>query len=118
MNFRIILAIARKDLSDAVRNTYLLSSILLPIAVSLLFRVLFQGDSGAGGRGAIDISVYDAGKSQLVQYMVDSKQFSMFFAGSPDEVRSDVDKKGRVGGVIIPANFDASIAAGEMRSSA
>jgi ABC-2 type transport system permease protein len=114
MNFRIILAIARKDLSDAVRNTYLLSSILLPIAVSLLFRVLFQGDSGAGGRGAIDISVYDAGKSQLVQYMVDSKQFSVFFAGSPDEVRSDVDKKGRVGGVIIPANFDASIAAGEM----
>jgi ABC-2 type transport system permease protein len=114
MNLRIILAIARKDLSDALRNAYLLSSIVLPIAVSLLFRVLFQGDSGAGGRGAIDISIYDAGKSQLVQYMVDSKQFSIFFASSPDEVRSDVEQKGRVGGVVIPANFDAGIAAGEM----
>ena len=114
MRLRTILPIARKDLVDALRNTYLLSAILLPIAVSLLFRVLFPGDAGLGGRGAIDISVHDAGKSQLVQYMMDSQQFSMFFVGSADEVRSDVEKQGRVGGVVIPADFDADIAADKM----
>ena len=94
MRLRTILPIARKDLVDALRNTYLLSAILLPIAVSLLFRVLFQGDAGLGGRGAIDISVHDAGNSQLVQYMMDSQQFSMFFVDAADEVRSDVEKQG------------------------
>ena len=79
--------------------------------MSLLFRVLFQGDAGIGGRGAIDISVHDAGNSRLVQYLVDSQQFSMFFVDAADEVRPDVEKKGRVGGVVIPADFDGDIAA-------
>ena len=108
MHPRIVLAIARRDLVDAAKNMYLIFAIVLPIAMSLLFRVLFPSDSGSGG-GVLDIAIYDAGQSQLVQYLVDSKQFSMFFVGSAGEVR-DMVSKDKLGGLVIPANFDADVA--------
>jgi ABC-2 type transport system permease protein len=112
MHLRIIIAIARRDLVDALKNMYLLFAIILPIAMSLLFRVLFGGASGSSsGVGVIDVSIYDAGKSQLAQYLMDSKQFSMYFVGSSEEVRADMEKNGRVAGLAIPANFDADLAA-------
>ena len=113
MHPRIVLAIARKDLVDALKNMYLLFAIILPIAMSLLFRVIFPSDSGSGGSGGfLDIAVYDPGESQLVQYLMDSKQFSMFFVGSADEVRALVQKD-KLGGLVVPATFDAEVLAGQ-----
>jgi ABC-2 type transport system permease protein len=114
MHPRIILAIARRDLLDAIKNMYLLFSIVLPIAMSLLFRVLFPSDGSAGGGGGLlDIAIYDAGKSQLVQNLTDSKQFSMYFVGSADEVKQRVQKD-LLAGLVIPATFDADVAAKKM----
>ncbi len=114
MHPRIVFAIARKDLVDALKNMYLLFAIILPIAMSLLFRVLFPSDAGSSGSGGmLDIVINDPGKSQLVQYLTDSKQFSMFFVGSADEVKAQVDKD-KLGGLVIPANFDNDVKAGKM----
>lgn len=113
MHLRIILAIARKDLVDAMKNMYLLFAIVLPIAMSLLFRFLFGGDSSSSGTGVIDISVYEAEQSRLTQQIMETRQFSMFFVGSPDEVQADVVKKNRVGGLVVPAGFDAAVAGGQ-----
>ncbi len=106
---RIILAIARKDLFDAIKNMYLLFAIILPIGMSLLFRVLL---GSVGSDGVLDIAVYDAGTSQLVQRLMDSKQFSMFVVASPEEVRQRTEKD-LMAGIVIPANLDADIAAGK-----
>ena len=111
MHPRIIFAIVRKDLVDAAKNMYLLFAIVLPVGMSVLFRFIFPSDTGSSG--VLDIAIYDAGKSQLVQYLTDSKQFSsIFFAGSAEEVRRLVEKD-RLGGLVIPANFDADVAAGK-----
>ena len=111
MHPRIALAITRKDLVDAIRNMYLVIALVLPIAMSLLFRFLFSSGSDAGA-GALDISIHDPGKSQLVQYLIDSKQFSLYFAGSGDEVADQIKGKDLLGGLVIPADFDAEVMAG------
>lgn len=111
MHPRIFLAIARRDLLDAIKNMYLLFAIVLPVAMSLLFRVIFPSDSGAGGTGGmLDIAIHDAGNSALVQQLMDTKQFSMYIVESPEEVRRRVEKD-LLGGLVIPAGFDADVAA-------
>jgi len=107
----IILAIARRDLLDAIKNMYLLFAIVLPVAMSLLFRVLFPSDGGVGGTGGLlDIAIYDPGQSQLVQKLMDTKQFSMYIVGSADEVKQRTQKD-LLGGLVLPAGFDADVAA-------
>jgi ABC-2 type transport system permease protein len=111
MHPRIVLAIARKDLFDAIKNMYLLFAVVLPIAMSLLFRVMFPSDSSTGGTsGLLDIAVYNPGQSQLVQNLIDTKQFSIYIVGSADEVKQRVQKD-LLGGLVIPATFDVDVAA-------
>ncbi len=113
MQPRIILAIARRDLVDAIKNMYLLFAIILPIGMSLLFRVLFPSDAAStGGGGLLDVAVHDAGQSRLVQMLLDTGQFSMFIVESPEEVQRRVEKS-LLGGLVIPENFDADVAAGK-----
>jgi len=111
MHPRIVLAIARRDLLDAIKNMYLLFAVILPIAMSLLFRVLFPADATTnGGGGLLDIAVYDPGQSRFVQMLMDTRQFSMYILGSPEEVEQRV-KKDLLGGLVVPATFDADVAA-------
>lgn len=111
MHPRIILAIARRDLVDAIKNMYLLFAVVLPIAMSLLFRVLFPADTGTtGGGGLLDVAVYDPGQSRFVQMLMETHQFSMHFEASPEAVEQRVSKD-LLGGMVIPANFDADVAA-------
>lgn len=112
MNPRLALTIARKDLLDALKNMYLLFAIVLPVGMSLLFRFLFGGDGVTGG-GVLDIVIHDQGRSQLVQYLTDTKQFSMFFVDSAEEVRRMVEKD-KLGGLVIQPGFDADVTAGKM----
>jgi ABC-2 type transport system permease protein len=44
MQTRIILAIAKKDIADAVKNAYILFALILPVGLSLFFRVLLPAD--------------------------------------------------------------------------
>ncbi len=43
MNWRVVLAIARKDIVDAFNNRYILFTLVMPIGISLLFRLAFGG---------------------------------------------------------------------------
>lgn len=111
MHPRLALAITRKDLLDALQNMYLLSAIVLPIGMSLLFKLIFPSDGGSGQGGMLSIAVYDPGGSQLVQKVLASGQFSAFFTSSPDEVRAEVEE-GKQGGLVLTPTFDADVAAG------
>ena len=66
MHARIVAAIARKDLIDALRNARLLVIILMPIGFSLLYGFIF---ASSGDITQVNVAVYDPGGSQLVDQL-------------------------------------------------
>lgn len=109
MNSRVVTAIAWKDIIDAIRNRYLLIALLTPLLVALIFRVLLPG---LEGQNALTIVVHDPDNSQLVAQLR-MPQIFLVEAGSADAVAGEVEKSKAVGGLVVPTNFDADIAAGK-----
>ena len=62
MNLNIVSAITRKDLIDAIRHRYLLTALVTPLFVALLFRVMLPN---MNNREILTIVVHDAGGSGL-----------------------------------------------------
>jgi ABC-2 type transport system permease protein len=109
MNARVVAAIARKDIVDAVRNRYLLIALLTPLLVAILFRVLLPGDGGT----VLSIVVYDPSSSRLISELRASPRIKLVDVPSAQDASKDLEKTGAVGGVAVPANFDADVAAGK-----
>lgn len=110
MNSSVIAAIARKDIVDAIRNRYLLVALLTPLFVALLFRVLMPG---IDAMKQLTIVVHDPGESRLVAKLRDSPQVTLVKASSAEAVPSEVENSKANGGLAIPPNFDADVAAGK-----
>jgi ABC-2 type transport system permease protein len=109
MHSRIILAIAKKDIVDAVKNAYVLFALILPVGLSLLFSFM----SASGGKDRLlNIVIYDAGQSRLVEQLQANRAVKLIPANSADEVPVQV-KDGQLGGLALPADFDAAVAAGK-----
>ena len=110
MNMRTIAAITRKDVVDAIRNRYLLTALITPLFVALLFRVLLPGDSP---RNLLTIVVHDSGNSALVAELHNTQQLNVVEAASADTTASEVEKRKAIGGLVVPSNFDADVTAGK-----
>ncbi len=110
MNTRVVAAIARKDIVDAIRNRYLLIALLTPLLIAVLFRVLLPGVNSLNN---LTIVVHDPGNSRLISELRASPQIKLVEAGSADAVSTEVGKSKAVGGLAIPTNFDADVAAGK-----
>jgi|SRR6266850_7345592 len=108
MNTRIVAAIARKDLVDAVRNRYLLIALLTPLLVAILFRVVLPGINSMNN---LTIVVHDPGNSGLVAQLGTMPQIKLVEASSAGATAGEVEKLKAVGGLVVPANFDADVAA-------
>jgi ABC-2 type transport system permease protein len=109
MNTRVVAAIARKDIVDAIRNRYLLIALLTPLLVALLFRVLLPGIDRLN---TLTIVVHDAGNSRLVAQLRTMPQINLVGAGSAEAAASEVEKSKAAGGLVVPDNFDTDVAAG------
>jgi ABC-2 type transport system permease protein len=109
MNLRVVAAIARKDIVDAIRNRYLLTALMTPLFVALLFRVLLPG---VNTRSILTIVVHDSGNSVLLAQLRAAPQITLVEAGSAAATAGEVEKRKAVGGLVVPANFDADVAAG------
>lgn len=109
MNMRIVAAITRKDVVDAIRNRYLLTALITPLFVALLFRVLLPGDSP---RNLLTVVVHDPGSSALVTELRNTPQMNVVAADSADTTASEVERRKAIGGLVVPANFDANVTAG------
>lgn len=109
MNSRIVAAFARKDIVDAIRNRYLLVALTTPLFVAILLRVLLPGVSNLN----ITVVVHDPSNSTLISELRAVPQLSFVQAGSAEEVSKQVENSKAVGGIVIPANFDADVAAGK-----
>jgi ABC-2 type transport system permease protein len=110
MNARIVLAIAQKDIRDAIRNRYLLVGLILPVGMSLLFRVLFNGASTVA---TPTVAIYDPAGSRLTAELQALPQWIILRVDSRAQLNEQVSDAGMaVGGIAVPANFDQELASG------
>jgi ABC-2 type transport system permease protein len=110
MNLRIVAAIAQKDLVDAIRNRYLLVALLTPLSIAILIRLMVPGMSSLNN---FTIVVHDAGKSTLVSRLRTIPQIKLLETGSAAGAEGEVEKNKAAGALVVPANFDADVAAGK-----
>ena len=108
MNSRIVAAIARKDIVDAIRNRYILVALMTPLFVAILFRILLPGLNSLSN---MTIVVHDPSDSQMVSELRASPQINLVKAGSAEGVAKEVENSNAVGGLAIPTTFDAEVAA-------
>jgi ABC-2 type transport system permease protein len=110
MNLSVVSAITRKDVIDAIRHRYLLTALVTPLLVALLFRVMLPGGENTK---ILTVVAHDPGRSGLVVELRNTPQINVVEAASADSIASEVEKRKATGGVAVPANFDADIAAGK-----
>ena len=108
MNLNIVSAITRKDVVDAIRHRYLLTALVTPLFVALLFRVLLPGGNS---NKILTIVVHDAGGSGLVAELRKTPQIGVVDVASADATAGEVEKRKAIGGLVVPAGFDADLAA-------
>jgi ABC-2 type transport system permease protein len=112
MNWRVALAIARKDIVDAFNNKYILFSLIMPIAMSLLLRLAFGGFSNdMSGVGNLNVAVTDPGGSRLVQ-LIQAMPVNLSIYGSEVDLKANI-KGSLVAGIFIPAGFDEAVRNGQ-----
>jgi ABC-2 type transport system permease protein len=104
MNLRTVLAITQKDIVDAIKNRYLLMSLILPIGLSVMFQLVF-GD--IANIGAFRVAVYDPGGSRLAQLRA-IPDVIVVEAESVDRLKEEAGGDA-VGGIFIPENFDKDL---------
>jgi ABC-2 type transport system permease protein len=109
MNSRVVSAFAQKDIVDAIRNRYLLGALLTPVFVAILLRVLLPGINNLN----FTVVVHDPGNSRLVSELRSVPRMKVITAASAEGVANELEKSKAVGGLAIPASFDADIAAGK-----
>ena len=110
MSWRVVAAIAQKDLIDAIRNRYLLVALLTPLSVALLLRVMLPG---VNSLTSFTIVVHDPDRSTLVSKFRAVPQLKLVDVDSAATARGEVEKIKAAGALVVPANFDADVAAGK-----
>src|SRR6185503_3515000 len=107
MNMRVIAAFAQKDIVDAIRNRYLLGALVTPLFVAILLRVLLPGVTNLN----FTVMVHDPGNSRLSTELRAVPQMKVITAASAEGIANELEKAKAVGGLVIPSNFDADVAA-------
>jgi ABC-2 type transport system permease protein len=110
MNLNIVSAITRKDLVDAIRHRYLLTALVTPLFVALMFRVILPN---ANSRDFFTVVVHNGGGSGLVAQLQETPRIGVVEASSAEAVPKEVETRKAIGGLVIPTNFDSDMAAGK-----
>lgn len=112
MHLRIILAIALKDLKDAVRDGRILMALFMPLGFGLIYNVAMpdvQKPSITVAIGATDPTVLPIVLRTIAGSAVNLKFNTVQSAAL---VRAQVEAKKADVGLVVPAGFDAAVAAG------
>ena len=110
MSWRVIAAIAQKDLIDAIRNRYLLVALLTPLSIALLLRLMLPGIDRLNN---VTIVVHDPDRSTMVSQLRAAPQVKLVDVDSAATARAEVEKIKASGALVVPANFDADVVAGK-----
>jgi ABC-2 type transport system permease protein len=112
MNPRIVWAIFRKDILDAIRNTYIFVALLLPVGMSLLFSVMLPSQNFSNP--VFKVAVYDPGHSQILEKLRAAAGVDITLVDSAEQAKARAADGSSIG-LVLPSDLDASIAAGEKR---
>lgn len=110
MSSRTIVAIAWKDIVDALRNRYLLIALLTPLLVTLAMRIILPGINNLT---TFTIVLHDPGNSRLLSKVRSSSEIKLVEVDSPQLVSKRVENSKAIGGLVIPVNFDEDVDAGK-----
>ena len=110
MSWRVVAAIAQKDLLDAIRNRYLLVALLTPLSVALLLRVMVPSIESIKN---LTVVVHDPGRSTLVSNFRAVPQIKLVETDSEANAKVELEKIDANGALVVPNNFDADVAAGK-----
>lgn len=114
MHPKLILTIFKKDLRDAIRDGRVLVAILVPIALGIFYSFIFPSSTPTP---SATIAYQSAGPTSLPQRLqaFAGNQVTLEVEQEPSaaQVRQAVDKNNADIGLVIPANFDAAVAAGQ-----
>ncbi len=109
---RIALAIAVKDLKDAFRDGRVLLPLLVPLGLGFLYNVAMPDVQ----KPSVTVAIASADSTQLPAALraVAGSAVNLKFThlGSAADVRSQVQSKKADVGLLVPARFDAQVAAG------
>ncbi len=102
VHLRIVLAIARKDALDILRNRATRGNLLYPILMSLVFLFISRLVGGA----AVDILVYNPGDSAIVQAIAGALEVTtVTYAGSAAQVSAAFADDGPAGKRRMPLGW-------------
>jgi ABC-2 type transport system permease protein len=114
VNWPRIRAIYRKDMRDALRDSRVLTAVIMPLAFGLLYSLMFNDDSIQTQKVKVGIV---AGETQLTAAI--SKQVGptvrLTFVTMPtaERLQDQVRRKKVDVGIVVPAGFDAAVRNGE-----
>lgn len=107
---RILWAITLKDIVYAVKNPYIVSGLVTPILMGVLFRLVFSAQLSA--TSTLAIAVYDPGNSRLVAALRALPEVTIIEVASEDQLSQIVEKEAD-GGLSIPRGFDDAVRTGQ-----
>ncbi|MCA9886080.1 MAG: ABC transporter permease [Anaerolineae bacterium] len=110
MNLRHIWVLFTKDITHGARNVIFIMAIALPVVFSLVMTVLF----GTIFSSKPKLGVADVGSSQLAVSLLASDFMEVYAYPSEAELRTAIETGAVAAGVMIPDDFDASLAAGNI----
>jgi ABC-type transport system involved in multi-copper enzyme maturation permease subunit len=104
---RVIWAIATKDITDAVRNKAIISSMVSVLLIVVMYQ--WGPDLIAGSEPPV-LALYDAGESRLVSHLEDSLDLELIEATSQDtmEKRLGFEQFPSLG-LVLPPDLDQSL---------
>ncbi len=112
MNWRIMWAIAQKDITDAMKNLFILFALLLPIGMSIMLRPMMGGYGNGNDEITLNIAVYDPEGSRLVAGLQNLPQVKLVETSSEQQMLDSIQVR-VIGGISVPPGFDAAIDAGQ-----
>ena len=110
-NWRVIWAIAAKDIGDALKNRVIWSTIVTVVLMVAFYKAL---PVITGLAHLPEVDVYDAGQSALMVYLENSPNLEARRVASQEDMARFVVMEGAPAlGLVIPAGFDEKSAGGE-----
>lgn len=113
MSWRRIAAIYRKDLRDALRDSRVVTALVMPLLLGLLYSFIFPNNAFTE---KAKVGIASPSPTGLVQAIADQapKSVKLTFVSVPDaaQLRRQVQKKKLDAGLVVPAGFDQQVRAG------
>jgi ABC-2 type transport system permease protein len=112
MRISNIIKIMAKDAKLSVKNMSLLIVVLIAIFLPVMMS-LMMGSITASGNETVRIGILDNGNNHnYVDFLKTVSLYNISFYGLTDDVNQSIKNGAIVGGIVIPADFDSDIAAG------